>query len=108
MNLGYKDRHYDTTPGVSKERWAEIKEKFPHFPEIEDFTASRKEALIRLPPFIEDWVVKTFLHDKRDAIMVSTILNIVFFNVPLTLLLWHQPSHWLGFAIYMQKVLLWL
>lgn len=53
-------------------------------------------------------MVKTFLHDKRDAIMISTILNIVFFNVPLTLLLWHQPSHWLGLAIYGQKILFWL
>jgi len=40
--------------------------------------------------------------------MLSTLLNIIFLNIPLTIVLWHRPSHWLGFFIYLFKVVFWL
>jgi len=79
----YKNRPCDKLPMVSKERWAEIKKKFPHFPEIEDMEADRREALFRLPPALEEWATKTFLADPRDAIMMSLILNMIFLVFPL-------------------------
>lgn len=93
---------------MSKARWAEIKKKFPHFPDNEDIGANRHEAFIRLPAFLEDWAVKTFLQDPRDAIMVSLILNIVFSTVPLTIVLYMYPSHWLGLAVWLFKLGMWL
>jgi len=96
------------TPSVSKERWAEIKKKFPHFPDNEDIGATRKETFFRLPAFLEDWAVKTFLQDPRDAIMVSLILNIVLTCGPSIVLLYLYPSHWLGALTWTFKALFWL
>lgn len=104
----YENREYDKCPNVSPERWAEIKKKFPHFPDITDFEATRKETFLRLPKDIEDWVVKTFLQDPRDAIMVSTIVNIVFTTVPLTMLIIYRPSHYLGLGIMLFKFFMFL
>jgi len=108
MTCGYKNRHYDETPGVSKERWAEIKKKFPHFPDNDDINAIRKETFIRLPAFLEDWAVKTFLQDPRDAIMLSLIVNIVLTCGPATFLLYLYPSHWMGVATWTFKLAMWL
>ena len=97
MAFWYNNRKYDETPDVSKERWAEIKKKFPHFPDNEDIGATRREAFIRLPAFVEDWAVATLLQDPRDAIMLSTIFNIVASCGPMTVYMWLYPSHSVGF-----------
>ena len=101
-------RDYDQTPDVSKARWAEIKKKFPHFPANDDIGAARKEALLRLPAWAEEWAAATFLSDPRDAIMVSLIVNIVVICVPLSILLWKYPSHWLGVATWVFKLIAFL
>lgn len=103
-----KNRPYDACTGVSEERWAEIKEKFPHFPDCLDITARRREAFIRLPAFAEEWAVKTFLKDPRDGIMVSTLANIVLSVIPMTALVFYHPSHWLGALSYMFRFIFWL
>jgi hypothetical protein len=80
---------------------------------MKDITAVRRETLIRLPKFIEDYCVKTFIKDPRDAIMISLILNILFTVIPLSILLYLYPSHWLGsftclikFGLWMQRFIL--
>ena len=66
--------------------------KFPHFPLNKDILADRREAFVRLPQFLEDFVVKYIIYDKRDAIMASLIMNILCTTVPLTALLYKYPS----------------
>ena len=80
---------YDNVPNVTEARWKEIQEKFPHFPINKDILADRKEAFIRLPSFLEEFVVKYIIYDKRDAIMGSLIMNILCTTVPLTILLFN-------------------
>ena len=87
---------YDIIPNVSEARWKEIAEKYPHFPRNLDIVAKRKEAFLRLPSFVEDWVVENMLQDSRDAIMVSLIANILCTTVPLVVMLYKRPSHMLG------------
>ena len=95
---------------VSAERWQEIKTKYPHFPtEILELTSKRQETLFRLPAFVEDWVLKNtdLIHDPRDAIMLSLIVNITIFFVPLYYVLWKYPSHWLGFFVVVYGFFTW-
>ena len=51
-----------TQPTISKERAAEIKRKFPHFPECTDTTAKRREYILRLPKFAEDFLIEHVVH----------------------------------------------
>lgn len=95
----YVSRQYDVIPTVSEARLAEIKEKFPHFVDNKDVGGLRKEAFLRLPCFLEDWVVNNMLEDPRDAVMASLILNILCTTVPLTVYLWKHPSHMLGLFV---------
>ena len=104
---------YDNVPNVTEARWKEIQEKFPHFPINKDILADRKEAFIRLPSFLEEFVVKYIIYDKRDAIMGSLIMNILCTTVPLTILLFNYPSHLLGvfsmvftYFMYLQRFIL--
>ena len=106
--LKYENRNYDNCPDVSEERWTEIQKKFPHFPRLRDISANRREAFIRLPKSIEDTLVKTFLQDPRDAIMISVTLNIILTVGPLTALLWYRPFHLLGFCLAFLKTFMWL
>ena len=108
-------RKYDHVSNVTEERWKEIRENFPHFPINKDILADRKEAFIRLPRFIEDFVVNYIIYDKRDAIMASLIMNILCTTVPLTCLLYNYPSHLLGafsmtltYFMYLQRFVLML
>ena len=78
-----------------------------------DIEGTRKEAFVRLPCFAEDWLVQNMLEDPRDAVMASLIVNILCTTVPLTVLLWHRPSHLLGACsmgfslfMYMQRFIL--
>ena len=98
---------------MSEARWKEIKAKFPHFPDNKDIPAKRQECWGRLPRFIEDFVVSTFLKDPRDAIMVSLIFNILITQIPLLYLLYTYPSHWFGLfyilfgtGMYLQRFIL--
>ena len=113
-SIGFKKRRvYDNVPNVTEQRWKEIKEKFPHFPLNKDILADRREAFVRLPQFLEDFVVKYIIYDKRDAIMASLIMNILCTTVPLTALLYKYPSHLLGafsmgftYFMYLQRFIL--
>ena len=107
--MPYKNRdEYDKTTDVSAETWAHIKKNHPHLPPITDITGVRREAFWRLPKGLEDVCVKTFLKDPRDAIMLSLILNILFTIVPLSILLFLYPSHWLGATTLAFKFFMWI
>lgn len=75
---------------------------------LQDMKTARKETFLRLPKGIEDWAVKTFLHDPRDAIMVSLTLNIVLTTIPLGMVLFYRPSHCLGCAVLVFKFFMFL
>ena len=107
--MPYKNRdEYDKTTDVSAETWAHIKKNHPHFPPLTDITGVRREAFLRLPKGLEDVLVKTLLKDPRDAIMISLILNILFTIVPLSILLFLYPSHWLGATTLAFKFFMWI
>lgn len=97
----------DALPHVSAAREVELRKKFPHLPAFKDLYESRKEAFLRFPA-LENWCAKNLLYDSRDGIMVSLILNIWMCAVPMIVLLYKYPSHWLGFCVYMCNFVLWL
>merc|ERR1712032_392014 len=59
-------------------------------------TWSRREAVVRLPRFVENWLVKNVLEDPRDVIMVSTMANLLAFITFTVFSLFLYPSHLLG------------
>ena len=81
---------------VPASRWEEIRTKYPHFPPLMDIDCVRKEAAFRLPKAIEDYAADLLIHDKRDSIMLSLILNICCTTIPLNVYLFINPSHLLG------------
>lgn len=97
-------------PNVSAERWKEIQTKYPHFPtEILELTDNRRETFLRLPAFVEDWLIKNtdLINDPRDVIFLSLILNMTCAHVSLYYLLWKYPSHWLGFFNIVWGTVMW-
>jgi len=91
-----KDRKHDNVRKISEERWKELHAKFPHVPKCKDMTWSRREAVVRLPRFVENWLVKNVLEDPRDVIMVSTMANLLAFITFTVFSLFLYPSHLLG------------
>ena len=91
---------------VTTSRWSEIQKKYPHFPPLLDIHCVRKEAALRLPKVVEDFLASFLIEDKRDAVMLSLIFNICCTTVPLNVYLFLHPSHMLGaftiaFTLYM-------
>lgn len=98
---------------VSDTRWKEIRAKYPHFPPLLDINCVRREAALRLPKVVEDYLSNIFIHDQRDSIMLSLILNICCTTVPLNVYLFFNPSHMLGLCtlgftlfMYLQRFIL--
>jgi fatty acid desaturase len=98
---------------VSEERWKDIRNKYPHFPPLMDINCVRKEAALRLPKAIENVLSGILIHDQRDSIMLSLILNICCTTVPLNIYLFMNPSHMLGLLslsftlfMYLQRFIL--
>lgn len=99
----------DTTlPDITDERRKEIKEKFPHFPVVYDQQALRRECLVRLPRWIEDWANVHLISDARDTIMISTIANMVMSTGFLSTLLFLFPSHALGICVVLFNAGMWV
>ena len=99
-----KDRKHDNIKSISAERWKEIQKKFPHVPICKDMTWARREALVRLPRFAEDWLVENLLEDPRDVIMVSTLMNLFVFITFAVVSLFVYPSHILGAVLMFVNV----
>ena len=98
---------------VSEARWTEIRTKYPHFPPLMDINCIRREAAVRLPLKIEKYLSSIFIHDPRDSIMLSLIVNICCTTVPLNVYLFFNPSHLLGLMtigftlfMYLQRFIL--
>jgi hypothetical protein len=81
---------------VSDARWNEIRTKYPHFPPLMDINCLRREAALRLPKRMENYLSNIFIHDQRDSSMLSLIVNICLTTVPLNICLFFNPSHMLG------------
>jgi fatty acid desaturase len=94
-------------PDVSAERLREIKEKFPHFPDIVDQGAVRREYFIRLPRAVEDWANRNMICDPRDTIMLSTMVNMFVVTGTLSCLLFRFQSHKLGLFVLATNQFLW-
>jgi fatty acid desaturase len=99
----------DTTlPDITEERRREIKEKFPHFPVIYDQQACRRECLVRLPRWTEDWANRHLISDARDTIMLSTISNMIMSTGFLSTMLFLYPSHLLGICVVLFNAGMWV
>jgi len=93
---------------ITAERANEIKEKYPHFPVIYDQQAARREYLVRLPRWFEDWANQHLIADSRDTIMLSTIANMIVSSGSLSLLLFFMPSHKLGISVALFNAGMWV
>ncbi|CAK0815894.1 unnamed protein product, partial [Prorocentrum cordatum] len=99
----------DTTlPDVDAERREEIRKKYPHFPDIYDQSALRREYVVRLPRWVEDWANANLIRDPRDTIMLSALANMFMCTGSLSVVLFLVPSHMLGLLVVLLNSGMWL
>jgi len=99
----------DTTlPDIDTERREEIRKKYPHFPDIYDQSALRRECLFRLPRWVEDWANANLIRDSRDMIMLSTLANMFVCTGGLSVVLFLFPSHKLGLFLTLFNAGMWV
>jgi fatty acid desaturase len=99
----------DTTlPDITAERREEIKKKYPHFPIVYDQQALRREYVVRLPRWVEDWANRHLIRDSRDTIMLSVMANMIGCTGGLSVLLFMFPSHKLGLSIALFNAGMWV